>query len=390
MAFACLWPGQAAAQQVTAGGVSVETHGFVSQGFILSTQSNYLARSRRGSFEFTEVGLNFTATIADDLSVGVQLFSRDLGPIGNYRPQVDWFYLDYRLRDWLGLRAGRTKVPFGLYNDSSDVDSARVPVLLPQSVYSTTNRDFLLAQTGGELYGYVPLGPLGAFDYRLYGGTIFIDSTTLASPGATVTNIDVPYMAGGRGMWATPLDGLRVGGSGQMLRLDLDYSLSPAVVAALQEQGVLPMNFGGSFRYSLPALLGVASLEYAAHDVLIAAEYAQQRVDFELTPALIPPGHRVSKHWYVMGSYRVAPWFTPGVYYSSVRTGSAGRGTRNTYQDDLAVTVRYDITNNWLLKLEGHYMRGTSALSSALNYGQNTANLPRIWGVGLVKTTAYF
>ena len=64
---------------------------------------------------------------------------------------------DYRFKDWLGIRAGRVKIPFGLYNDSSDVDSARVPILLPQSLYPTLNRDFLLAQTGGQARLALPI-----------------------------------------------------------------------------------------------------------------------------------------------------------------------------------------------------------------------------------------
>jgi hypothetical protein len=369
----------------------VEVHGFVSQGFILSSGSNYLARSRRGSFEFTEVGVNFTSTITDRLTVGMQLFSRDLGPIGNYRPQFDWFYLDYRFRDWFGVRAGRTKLPFGLYNDTSDVDAARVPILLPQSIYPTTSRDFLLAQTGGEIYGFVPLGPLGAFDYRLYGGTIFIDQTTLASPGATVTRIDVPYVAGGRGMWVTPLDGLRLGGSLQMLRIDLDYQLGPAALESLSRQGItLPPGFNGAFRYNLPVTLGAASVEYAAHDLLLAAEYARWRTDYSLRPQIVPDGHVTDTRWYVMASYRMTPWFTPGAYYAVRRDGSNGPERRNNYQHDVAITTRYDITDNWLLKLEGHFKRGTLDVSSALNHNRNSLNAPRDWGVFLAKTTAYF
>src|SRR5690606_23975894 len=78
-----------------------EIHGFVSQGFIKTSKNNYLAQSERGSFEFTEVGLNVTKQITDRFRVGMQLFVRDLGPIGNYKPQFDWFYLDYRFFDWL-------------------------------------------------------------------------------------------------------------------------------------------------------------------------------------------------------------------------------------------------------------------------------------------------
>src|SRR5258706_11549151 len=81
----------------------VAVHGFASQGFIKTTKNNYLANSERGSFEFTEVGLNFTKELTERFRVGVQLFGRKLGPVGGYSAQFDWFYLGYRFADWLGL-----------------------------------------------------------------------------------------------------------------------------------------------------------------------------------------------------------------------------------------------------------------------------------------------
>jgi hypothetical protein len=372
--------------------LGAELHGFVSQGFMLSTRVNYLTHSRRGSFEFTEVGLNVTKSIGDRFSLGMQLFARDLGTIGNYKPQFDWFYLDYHFKDWLGLRAGRTKLPFGLYNDQSDIDSARVPILLPQSVYSITSRDFLLAQTGFELYGYVPIGAAGALDYRLYGGTIFIDSTTLASPDVRVNNIDVPYLGGGRLLWRTPLDGLTAGGSLQLLRIDIDYTVSDAYLAGLKRAMIVPEGFPNRLSYKVPAILWVGSLEYAAHDVAFAAEYARWRTAYRIRPPIpvYPDGDQTATRWYVMGSYRAAPWFSPGAYYSVWQTGVAGPNTRNKYQQDLAVTTRFDVTENWLWKLEGHYMRGTAGLNQALNANTDTRKLPREWGVFMLKTTAYF
>ncbi len=66
-----------------------EVHGIVSQGFIKTTQNNYLADSKRGSFEFSEAGINFTKNLTPEFRVGIQLFTHDLGPLGNYRTQFD-------------------------------------------------------------------------------------------------------------------------------------------------------------------------------------------------------------------------------------------------------------------------------------------------------------
>lgn len=142
---------------------ALQVHGFVSRGWIKTTANNYLGTTERdqGSFDFTEVGINFTKLLGDRFRVGMQVFAHDLGPMGNYAPQLDWYYLDYRVADWLGIRAGKTKLPFGLYNESNDVDAGRVPVLLPQSIYPASSRESLFAQTGGELYGDLPLSAAG-------------------------------------------------------------------------------------------------------------------------------------------------------------------------------------------------------------------------------------
>src|SRR5437870_10550419 len=211
-------PGQLAELQI---------HGFVSQGFLLTSANDYLAHSSHGSFEFSEVGVNFTLPATDRLTLGLQLFARDLGPIGDYRATLDWYYLDYHWRDWLGIRAGRVKLPFGLYNDISDVDAARTAVLLPQSVYPAQNRDFLLAQTGVEAYGYKRLGPAGALDYRLYAGTIFLDVKPQPGSPFTVIDLRVPFVVGGRVLWELPINGLRLGGSLQFLRLETDLLAPP-------------------------------------------------------------------------------------------------------------------------------------------------------------------
>jgi hypothetical protein len=372
----------------------VEVHGFVSQGAMLSTGNNYLARSRRGSVEFFEAAVNLSTEVIDRLRVGVQLFARDLGPIGDYSASVDWAYLDYRWREWLGIRAGRIKLPFGLYNEFSDIDSARLAVLLPQSMYPVRSRDFLLAQTGFALYGAVNAGGLGGFDYQLAFGTIFLDS----ADNPSIRRIDSQYAAALQAFWRTPLSGLRLGASALALGLTFDLTLDAATSEALRMRGAAPADFMGALKYEFENVhLMVASLEYAAQGWLIAAEYGRWQGDVKLTPPVPGLANDLNdERFYGMLAYRLTSWFEAGGYYSVHFVDAGDRRGRNmrfspahrAYQRDLAVSVRFDINEHWLLKLEGHYLVGTAALNST--DVADTGTLARSWGLFLAKTTLSF
>jgi hypothetical protein len=354
-----------------------DLHAFLSQGYVRTTGNNYLfENTMHGTFDFTEVAVNLTEPLTDRLRMGVQLFARNLGgQPGTYQVDIDWAYLDYHFKDWLGFRAGRLKVPFGLYNEVDEIDSAHIPVLLPQSVYPLLNRDLLLAQTGVELYGYVRLGRAGALDYRLYGGTLTADVTP--PKGFSLAQFQVPYLGGARLLWEVPIDGLRVGGSVQALRLDEDLSFST--------QG------GGTAAYDLniPFVLWLASAEYAAHDWVIAGEYGRWRADVETN--LAPTTTTTNSRYYLMAAYHLRSWFTPGLYYAGLEPHLSAGATGNAkYQHDLAATLRFDVNVHWLFKLEGHYISGTADLDSTLNGGVPLSKLAGNWCMLLAKTTVYF
>ena len=358
-------------------GLLPEIHAFASQGYAKSTGNNYLFQdTKHGSFDFSEAAINVTDNLTDRLRMGIQLFARDIGgQQNNYQINVDWLYLDYHFQDWLGLRAGRTKLPFGLYNEVSEIDSAHVPVLLPQSVYPLLNRDLLLAQTGAELYGYVRIGPLGALDYRLYGGAPTTNPPA-APPGVTLQQFEVRYLFGGRILWETPLDGLRGGVSVQTLRFDENLTFPTAGGGT----GVLDIR--------LPFVLWLASVEYSVHDWLFSGEYGRWRgeVDTNLTP----PAVTINSRYYAMVSYRLFPWLIPGVYYAGLEPHEAGAVGNAKFQHDFAATLRFDINAHWLFKLEGHYVNGTADLDPTLNSGVALAQLPGSWTMWLAKTTVYF
>ena len=261
-------------------------------------------------------------------------------------------------------------MPFGLYNEVNDVDSARVPILLPQAVYPIINRNLLLAQTGAELYGYFDMGPGGGLEYRFYGGTLFADTPTL--PAGTVLNkFEVPYLAGGRLMWETPV-GLRLGSSLQMLRFNLNATVPGAAGAPATQ-----------LEEDVPFQLWMASLEYSIHNRLLAGEWGYWHADVDIRPQTSVTNQR----WYVMTSYRVAPWFAPGAYYSSLLSDIHKPLTRDNYQHDFAASaVDINLTGWSSSRVITSTARPTSA---ALNGGV----APEMWrgnGFSLSQETASF
>ena len=224
---------------------------------------------------------------------------------------------------------------------------------------------------------------MGGVEYRLYGGTIYLDLPGSSTGRFKVEDLAVPYLVGGRLLWETPLPGLRLGGSVQDLRLD--YRFSGASLAGN------PGAPGGVATAQIPALLWVGSFEYAGDEVLLAAEYSRWTVDVDSSvPDVVPSTSTVSERFYVMGAYRISNWLTPGAYYSALFPNQEIRKGRQAYQHDIALSLRFDVNTHWLFKLEGHYMRGTADLTPALNGGVALTALEKNWAVFLAKTTVHF
>jgi hypothetical protein len=399
IAVFCVWAPSVRAQETpsTTGlqSPTIDIHGFVSEGGFVSTANNYIGASSRGSLEFFEAGLNVSTEVADKLRVGLQLFARDEGDLRDDAPRIDWAFLDYHWQPWLGLRAGVIKMPFGLYNEYSDIDSARLPILLPQSIYPIRNREALLSHTGLALYGDQPIGALGEIDYQAWLGTLTVPENALELNGGTLDKVDTRYVTGAQLFWQPPVEGLRLGGTFVRASIDFHVSLDPASVAALIAAGLVPADYDGSIVIFLkPTQLWIASAEYTHEDWLFAAEYsrATQRQRTTL-PDLIPTTTSDSELFYAMATYRLTSALETGAYYSVVhadahdRDGSDPRFAEHfyAYQRDLAAMLRFDVNDHWLWKAEAHFIDGTADLKSRPN-----PDPERYWGLFLVRTTVTF
>lgn len=374
---------------------ALQFHGFVSEGGFVSTANDYIGKSSRGSLELFEAGLNVSTEVADRLRVGLQFFARDVGTYRDLPPRLDWAFVDYHWKTWLGLRAGVIKIPFGLYNETADIDAARLPILMPQSVYQLRNRSALLAHTGFALYGERKLSSAGSIEYQALLGTLNVPENALILSGASLDSIDTKYVTGAQLFWHPPVEGLRIGGSYLRTSIDFNLTLDPANVAALIMANLVPADFDGKLTISQrPGSFVVGSAEYLREDWLFAAEYARSLKRQRSTlPMLLPTVHEDNERFYVMANRRFSQNLELGAYYSVFNIDADDRGGHNkmkfperwyAWQRDLSATVRYDVNERWLWKLEAHFIDGVADL-----YG-STPNPERYWGLFLLKTTVSF
>lgn len=378
----------------------LEIHGFASTGYLKSTENNFLVLSKEGSFEFNEAGLNVTTSLTDTIRVGMQLFARDQGDIGNNAVKLDWAFLDYQWKEALGVRLGKIKMPIGLYNETRDYDMLRTSILLPMSVYNENMRESAVSYRGGGPYGTLSLGPGGRLGYDAFGGTLEIPTDgglakIIEGSGdsrMTLTSAEIDYVVGGRIRWHTPLPGLMLGAT--WYQLDLTYNTQLAS---------LPVDL----EIESPEMrLGFLSARYSLGDLTATAEYCRLKADLTTTmdmSSLDQPNPEPveatqdAEGYYGLLAYRLTDWFEAGVYYSVYypdrddREGdnqvAAGKPDFIAWQKDLAFSARFDLTDFWLVKLEVHVMDGVAQCMAVDNPdGFDEQN----WTLFAVKTTFNF
>ena len=288
----------------------VQIHGFASQGFVHTSDNNWLTMntSHVGSGEFTDFGANASVQITDKFRVGAQIYDRNLGQLGRWHPSLDWALADYRFKPWFGIRGGKIKTALGLYNDTQDLDFLHPFVLLPQSVYPTDLRDSTIAHMGGDVYGDVHLkNHLGTLSYTVYAGQRK-DSQHGGYPyllqGIPISLTSYGGLQyGGDLRWATPLKGLLLGAS----RMNEDITgrgttpvLGPILPFEEHSQDDWTNQFYG---------------EYTIGKLQIDSEwrrYWRNQQVFHNAFNVQTDARGV----YVSGSYRFAKWFQLGSYYS--------------------------------------------------------------------------
>jgi len=328
---------------------NIQIHGFATQGFLFSSNNNYLTmNSSTGSMQWTEGALNVTDSVTDKLRVGIQVHMYQMGEFGGPNLVVDWASGDYKFNDQIGVRAGKIKVRLGLFNDSQDVDSLFLWVLLPQSIYPDDNRDYDLAALGGEVYGDLRLGSRrGSLQYSGHVGNTTLDANggymrQLAQYGLVFPSPPSGSTSGGDLRWLTPLRGLTIGAGAANYALD----------------GAAP-----AFNFHMPGSLNVVYYAQWDHGRWhLAGEYYRSPLRI-----VINTGDGASalindfRCWYPMLSYSVTRKLQLGSYYSVMSNHAGDTSLPENYSKDWVLSSRYDFNPYFYGKIEGHFLHGTGA-----------------------------
>lgn len=371
-------------------------HGFASQGFLYSSDYDYLANdTKNGSFQFTELGLNVSLNPFPRTRIAAQGFDYDVGNVGQYDPFLDYALVEYTVNDEIGIRAGRIRRPAGIYNDIQDVDVARTYVLLPQGIYDARWRDWSCNLDGGELFGTIPLSKAGSLSYAAYAGMVnmsdnggvaryLVNSWDAALPGVSFSSIDSTPTFGGQLWYNTPIDGLRFGASFSYMENWGNHMEIPLGDLVPHAPGAFDAHTVGNIPFQQ------FSAEYLWRNWTFQAEY----YTYDMT------GHIYSQYlnektsdnpqsWYVAAAYRFNKYVETGAYYTQFRDFTVSKNSPAGYQNDAALSVRLDLRSWWTFKVEGHLIEGTGLLRDNADNPAPDQN-SKLWFMLAVKTTVSF
>ena len=367
-------------------GRDVQVHSFASQGFTYSNNNNYLTMdTSRGSLAMTDFGANVGTQLSEKLHVGAQIYDRNLGRLGNWRPEVDWAFADYRFKDWFGIRGGKVKTVVGLYNDIQDMEFLHTWALMPQSVYPADVRGDSIAHLGGDIYGNVAIKKLGAFSYTLWGGKRLNDpeggylyglstSSRVANPDGTFgyttsATKNITYYGGpayGADLrWQTPVPGLLVGAS--YMRQNITTNGQYIKPTTIPYRMITLRDPSDAFYY-----------EYTLGNLKLAGEY---RRELRYSRNNLPTGALIggggdARSGFVSATYRISRLLELGSYHSRfILDWVANHGNPKNHVFDQVVAARVDISRYVDFKVEGHFIDG-SAITSVLNRGFYAAPNP--------------
>ena len=264
---------------------------------------------------------------------------------------------------------------------------------------------------GAGLNGTLAIGSFGNLEANIWVGTQEIDNEYGPIPDIYLTqgfvekvrDINVDHLQGGGLTWNTPVDGLRFKGS------ILSASHLVAEMSAKQTAFRPGVNLpaGTTVTSDVTAYSNIiVGAEYQFGDFAFASEYSnaywKASTDTVLTVNLptppFPAGSTTTVPFnainysrqhggYVSGSYRFHPTWEAGTSLNMAYEAEGGSGNPAADKRNwIALSLRYDVTDHFLIKAEFERNKGYLGTRSA----DQSQSREEYWNLMAIKTTFDF
>jgi len=384
---------------------------FINQSAVHTSNNNFLGQSDDStSFDSSEIGvvLNYKATEA--LNFSGQIISRKAGGKDNGKVEADYYFLNYSLLHTVNytaaIKAGKLRLPYGLYNDTRDVAGTNPGIILPQSIYVDRGRDTFFSGYGIMLHGE-NFWQSSSMAWDIGSARIEPDNNEMGDLAGfpTENNAKGTYNPMARLFFSFDNDTYKIGLSYRKAKFEFIPVLNGFVIPSgtLESRGKL------------------LSLQYNQQAWSVTAEWGRSdtSADFTLAQMFVnPPGIWVplntpasfkfpAESYYLQGEYRLNPKITLLVrrdefytnrndrygkdFTASINSMVAAlpqlaplaRPAYSQYAIDNTIGVTWNMSPDMLTRIEWHNVEGTAWLSATDN--PNSFNTSKYWNMVAVQ-----
>jgi len=343
-----------------------QLHGFISQGLIDVSGSNFVNDDGSLSAELTELGLNGSYQLNSSLRLTGQVVYLDGGNRYAKGVRVDYALLDWSVYDnynWqTNVYLGRFKNNHWLYSSTRDIPFARPSIILPQSVYFDGFRDIAVGSDGIAVKISYSDDDYGDFDFNLsYGSSSVSDEQAeMILSQLALGEIKQDYDAQASLYWQPAFSSWRFG----LSLLDSTFSYNMNDDLDFFANGDFSFQF-----YTLNALYEGERWEFSG-------EVYQERF---ITKGFYSPEHYgspIGQGIYFQSRYKVNTKLTLLArhehFYNDKNDKNGKKLEESTgglvpayfaYHRDTTLGMTYDFSSDFSLRLEYHWFQGAGRLT---------------------------
>ena len=365
----------------------INWNGFVAQGVIWAPDSNFINHSGDPSVSLTELGLNARYALASDWHLAGQLVYLNSGNRYPEGARLDYLFLDwsfYNSANWqANLYLGRVKNQHWLYSSTRDVPFTRPSIVLPQSVYFDSFRDIAVG-TDGMALQLRNSGDYGDLTFNWSFGTVAISQQQ-----------------------SRQLLGPQIQGNTDMGH-DHKASLYWQSVNSRFSYGVVLQEATFAYRRADTELLSNA--HFTSQRLMLTAQYQSEhwQLSTELQQEVVTTDGfffpQFSQKQFGQGGYVMLQyyWSSDVRLFSTIDYAVLDKDDRDGkklqemtagsipayfgYQHTFSLGTSVDVTPNWRLDAEIHWVKGTGRLAPVIqpDVSHNTSEYWQVLAVQLM------